>query len=106
MSTIGRVKVFAEIAIQTRPTFNFDKGDMQFCCNEDIQSIRSAFFQSQRTTTQTCLELPLNCSTLYKERDVNILESGHQAPCCLPRKIGNYEHYVQLCIISAPIKTI
>lgn len=106
MSTIERAKVFVEIAIQTRPTFNFDIGDMEFCCNEDIKSIRSAFSQSQRTTTQTCLELLLNCGTLHKEIDVNISESSHQAPCCLPRKIGNYEHYVQLCIISAPIKTI
>lgn len=106
MRTIQRAKVFVEIAIQTRSRFNFDIGDMQFCCNEDIEAIRSAFSQSQRTTTHTCLELPLNCGTLHKEIDVNVSESNHQAPCCLPRKIGNYEHYVQLCIISAPIKTI
>lgn len=98
MSLIERAKVFVEIAVQTRPTFNFDIGDVKFCCNESPQS--------QRATTQTCLELLLNCGTLHKEIDVNISESSHQAPCCLPRKIGNYEHYVQLCIISAPIKTI
>lgn len=95
-----------ELSLKPDQDSTLTKEILQFCYNEEIKSIKNVFFQSQWTTTQACLELPLNCGTLHKEIDVNISESSHQAPCCLPRKIGNHEHYVQLCIISAPIKTI
>lgn len=95
-----------ELSLKPDQDSTLTKEILQFCCNVEIKSIRDAFSQSQRTTTQACLELLLNCGTVHKEIDVNVSESSHQAPCCLPRKIGNYEHYVQLCIVSAPIKTI
>lgn len=91
-----------KLAQDSTPT----KEILQLFCNEEIKLIRSAFSQSQRTKTQACLELLLNCGTLHKEIDVNISESSHQTFCCLPRKTGDYEHYVQLCIILAPIKSI
>lgn len=95
-----------ELSLKPDQDSTLTKEILQFWYNEEIKSIRNAFSQSQWTTTQACLELPLNYGTFCKEIDVNISESSHQAPCCLPRKIGNYEHYDQLCIISAPIKTI
>ena len=95
-----------ELSVKRDQDSTLTKEILQFCCKEEIKSIRSTFSQSQRTTTQDCLELHLNFGTLHKEIDVNISERSHQAPCFLPRRIGNYEHYVQLCIVSAPIKTI